>query len=160
MFAHKSRTLIPFQNLGWRSMKERGSTLDLMTSLMVHWLRIHLPMQGTWVWLLVWEDSTCPRATKPMPHNYCTYMLQLLKPKHPETCAPQQQKPPQWDALAPQLEKACVQQRRPSTAKKAKNTKIDFPGFPGGSAVKNQPTNTGDMGSVPDPERSHMPRSD
>ena len=32
-------------------------------------------------------------------------------------------------------------------------------GFLGGSVVKNPPANTGDMGSIPDPGRSHMPRS-
>ena len=30
-------------------------------------------------------------------------------------------------------------------------------GFPGGSVVKNQPDNTGDTGSIPDPERVHIP---
>ena len=34
------------------------------------WLRIRLPMQGTWVRALVWEDPTCHRATKPVSHNY------------------------------------------------------------------------------------------
>ena len=29
-------------------------------------------------------------------------------------------------------------------------------GFPGGSVVKNLPANAGDMGSIPDPGRSHM----
>ena len=32
-------------------------------------------------------------------------------------------------------------------------------GFPGGAVVKNTPANAGDMGSSPDPGRSHMPRS-
>ena len=36
------------------------SVLDLM----VQWSRIRLPMQGTWVQSLVWEDSTCCGATK------------------------------------------------------------------------------------------------
>ena len=40
------------------------------TSLVVQWLRIHLPMQGTQVRSMVWEDPTCQRATKPMNHNY------------------------------------------------------------------------------------------
>ena len=40
------------------------------TSLVVHWLRIRLTMQGTWVRALVWEDPTCRGATKPMRHNY------------------------------------------------------------------------------------------
>ena len=32
-------------------------------------------------------------------------------------------------------------------------------GFPGGSAVKNPPANAGDIGSIPDPGRSHVPQS-
>ena len=32
--------------------------------------RIRLPMQGTWVRALVWEDPTCHGATKPVSHNY------------------------------------------------------------------------------------------
>ena len=35
------------------------------TSLVIQWLRIHLPVKGTWVGFLVWEDFTCCRATKP-----------------------------------------------------------------------------------------------
>ena len=31
--------------------------------------------------------------------------------------------------------------------------------FPGGAVVKNPPANAGDMGSIPGPGRSHMPRS-
>ena len=40
------------------------------TSLVAQWLRISLPMQGTWVRALVREDPTCHRATKPVHHNY------------------------------------------------------------------------------------------
>ena len=40
------------------------------TSLVVQWLRICLPVQGTWVQALVWEDPTCHRATKSVHHNY------------------------------------------------------------------------------------------
>ena len=39
-------------------------------SLVVQWLRIHLPMQGTWVRALVREDPTCRGATKSVRHNY------------------------------------------------------------------------------------------
>ena len=39
-------------------------------SLVVQWLRICLPMQGTQVRALVQEDPTCCRAAKPMCHNY------------------------------------------------------------------------------------------
>ena len=39
-------------------------------SLVAQWLRICLPMQGTQVRALVWEDPTRRGATKPMRHNY------------------------------------------------------------------------------------------
>ena len=39
-------------------------------SLVAHWLRIRLPMQGTQVRSLVQEDPTCHGATKPTCHNY------------------------------------------------------------------------------------------
>ena len=39
-------------------------------SLVAQWLRICLPMQGTWVRALVWEDPTCRGATRPVSHNY------------------------------------------------------------------------------------------
>ena len=39
-------------------------------SLVAQWLRICLPMQVTQVRVLVWEDPTCHRATRPVSHNY------------------------------------------------------------------------------------------
>ena len=39
-------------------------------SLVVQWLRIRLPLQGTRVRALVREDPTCCGATKPVRHNY------------------------------------------------------------------------------------------
>ena len=39
-------------------------------SLVVQWLRICLPMQGTRVQALVWEHPTCRGATRPVSHNY------------------------------------------------------------------------------------------
>ena len=42
----------------------------LGASLVAQWLRIRLPMQGTRVQALVWEDPTCRGATKPVRHNY------------------------------------------------------------------------------------------
>ena len=79
------------------------------------------PMQGTWVRALVWEDPTCHGATKPVRHNYWAWALepmshnywarvpQLLSPHAttteahvPRAGAPQQEKPPQWEAHAPQ----------------------------------------------------------
>ena len=73
-------------------------------------------MQGTWVWSLVWEDSTCLGATKPVSHNYWAHEPQLLKPVHPRARAPQQEKSLQREAPMPQLHKAEPQQWRPSIA--------------------------------------------
>ena len=39
-------------------------------SLVAQWLRIRLPMQGTRVRALVWEDPTCRGAAGPVSHNY------------------------------------------------------------------------------------------
>ena len=47
----------------WQEMYEEPRT---GTSLVVHWLRICLPMHGTQVQCLAWEDFTRHRATKPM----------------------------------------------------------------------------------------------
>ena len=39
-------------------------------SLVAQWLRVHLPMRGTQIRALVWEDPTCRGAAGPMSHNY------------------------------------------------------------------------------------------
>ena len=78
----------------WRHSGPAPETLK-GTSLVARWLRAHRPMQGTQVWSLVWEDSTCHRAT--------------TEPMRPRGYASQQEKPPPLEAL--------TQQRRPSTAK-------------------------------------------
>ena len=39
------------------------------------------------------------------------------------------------------------------------NIKQQQQGFPGGSVVKNSPANAGDVGSIPDPGRPHVPWS-
>ena len=70
---------------------------SIWTSLVAQWLRICLPMQGTRVRALVWEDPTCCGATKPVchnywslhalepaTHNYWAHAPQLLKPAHLE----------------------------------------------------------------------------
>ena len=54
------------------------------------------PVVETRIQSLLWEDSSCLRATKPMHHNYWT----------PHTLQPvlRNEKLPQWEACAPQLE--------------------------------------------------------
>ena len=54
-------------------------------SLVAQWLRICLPMQGTWVQALVWEDPTCRGATRTVSHNYWACAS--------GACAPQQERP-------------------------------------------------------------------
>ena len=58
---------------------------SLGASLVAQWLRICLPVQGTRVRALVWEDPTCRGTAGPMSHNYwaCTS----------GACAPQQERP-------------------------------------------------------------------
>ena len=93
-------------------------------SLMAQWLRIRLPMQGTHVWALVQEDPTCRRAAKPVHLNYWACALEPASHNYwahaPRAHALQQEKPLQWEACSPQLQKAHVQQQRPNTAKKKK----------------------------------------
>ena len=73
-------------------------------------------MQGTWVRALVQEDPTCRRATKPMRHSYWSLHSRAREPqllssrattteaRKPRAHAPQQEKPPQWEARVTQNE--------------------------------------------------------
>ena len=78
----------------------------LWTSLVVQWLEIRLPMQGTRVRALVREDPTCRGATKPVRHNYWACALEPTSHNYwaraPRARALQQEKPPQWEARAAQ----------------------------------------------------------
>ena len=55
-------------------------------SLVAQWLRIHLPMQGTWVRALVREDPTCQGATKPVHHNYRVCSLEPVSHNYLSLC--------------------------------------------------------------------------
>ena len=63
-------------------------------------------MQGTQVQPLVQEDPTCHGATKPVSHNYGAWALEPASHNYwagaPRIRAPQQEKPLQWEARAPQ----------------------------------------------------------
>ena len=58
---------------------------NFWASLVAQWLRICLPMQGTRVRALVWEDPTYHGATRPVSHNYWACAS--------GACAPQQERP-------------------------------------------------------------------
>ena len=85
----------------WKSVRRVDLMLSLLTtkqkqthraSLVVQWLRIRLPMQGTQVRALVREDPTYRRGTKPMHHNYWACALEPVSHKH-WACVPQLLKP-------------------------------------------------------------------
>ena len=81
------------------------------TSLVVQWLRICLPMQGTS------KDPTCYGATGSM-HQNCQALM-------PRACALQQEKPPHWKAWPPQRRTApllAAARKSPSTAMKAQHS--------------------------------------
>ena len=104
------------------------------TFLVGQWIRICLPMQGTWVdpWsrkiphlgiAQPVDHNYWAWALEPGSHNYWAYMPQQLKSPHPRAHAPQWEKPLQQEACTPppaptrQPEKAWVQQWRPSSVK-------------------------------------------
>ena len=91
-------------------------------SLVVHWLRICLAMQGSTSSIPGPGGSHMLLATKPKPPS--AMISKLLKPHMPrratrEATAMRSQSTTTKSSLhLPQLEKACTQQRRPITAKK------------------------------------------
>ena len=68
------------------------------TSLVVQWLRIHFPMQGTWVQSLPWEDLIYHRATKlmccnyrsPSNHSPCSTIREAIVVRKPHTATREQ----------------------------------------------------------------------
>ena len=80
-------------------------------------MRVCLPMQGTQVRALVWEDPTCHGATRPMSHNLLSlYVWSLCSATREATtvrgpCSVMKSGP-----HLPQLEEALAKKRRPNTA--------------------------------------------
>ena len=85
------------------------------TSLVVQWLIILLPVEGTWVQSLAWGYFTCYRAAQPVCHQQRGHALEPvnrncwawgpwpLEPGCSGARALQQEKPVQWETHAPQL---------------------------------------------------------
>ena len=91
------------------------------TPLVVQQLRLHLPMQGTQVRALLWEDSTrCRAAEQQLLKPGCLGPVHCNRGCHgnEEPCTAM--KKSLW---TPQREKAHTQQQRPSAAKKLINFK-------------------------------------
>ena len=53
-----------------------------------NWIRIHLPMQGTRVRSLAWEDSTCHEKPSSCATTTEVQVLQSLQAATMEACAP------------------------------------------------------------------------
>ena len=89
----KTVFLCPLKNNGHlRNVLKSNSKLFSWASLVAQWLRICLPMQGTPVWSLAWEDPTCRGATKPVCYNYWACALEPAS-HNCWTCMPQLLKP-------------------------------------------------------------------
>ena len=93
------------QNVHQQMIKK---TCGTGASLMVQWLRVCFAKQGTPVWSLVWEHPPGCGATKPVHHSYWAWALSpratAAEARGPTACAPQQERPPQWEV--------CTLQRR------------------------------------------------
>ena len=85
-------------------------------SLVAQWLRVCLPMQGTRVRALVWEDPTCRGAAGLVSRNYWAWAS--------VASAPQQERPRQWKARAPpwRVAPACRNWRKPSHEPKTQHS--------------------------------------
>ena len=77
---------------------------------MVQWLRICLPMQGTWVRALVWEDPTCRGATRPVSHTTEPARLELvLRNKRGHDSERPAHCDEEWPPLAATRESPCTE---------------------------------------------------
>ena len=79
---------------GWRTC---GINMPWRTSLLVHCIRIRLPMLGTGVQSLAQEDPMCHGAAKPVCHNCWAHVLQQLNPTHLEPVLPSQRSHRKWE---------------------------------------------------------------
>ena len=80
-------------------------------------------MQGTWFDPWSRKFPLAAEQLSLVGHNYWAHPLEPTSDNYwasacLRACAPQQEKPPQWEAHTPQLEKVHEQQQRPRAAKK------------------------------------------
>ena len=94
---------------GWNSKFRSVYKMYYMgASPVAQWLGVRLPMQGTRVRAPVREDPTCRGAARPVSHNYWACAS--------GACAPQRERPRQWEARAPRWRVATTRRnwRKPS----------------------------------------------
>ena len=109
------------------SLQGSGNRWDARIYLVVQWVRICMPKQGTQVWSLAWEDSTCRGATNPTCHNYwacalepacCSYWSYAPRARtlqHWETCTATKSSP-----CSPRLEESSCKATQPKINNKIK----------------------------------------
>ena len=127
--ADECKMLKFFQNAVWQYVTKSphtGHTLWLInptienlscTSLVAQWGRNRLSTQGTLVGSLVWEDSSCCRAIRPVGHSYwackpyslCSTTREATAMRSPHTAT-------KSSPGSPQLEKVLAKKWRPSKA--------------------------------------------
>ena len=81
----------------WRFLKELKIELHQQMNgqrrcgigafLLAQWWKVHLPMQKTWVWSLIWEDPTCRGPAKPVHHSHWTWALEPRNCNYWSLCA-------------------------------------------------------------------------
>ena len=83
---------------------------ECWASLVAQWLRICLPVQGTRVRALVWEDPTCRGATRPVSHNYWAWASGACAPnKRGRTSERPAHCDEEWPPLAATRESPCTE---------------------------------------------------
>ena len=94
------------------------SKLRVRASLVAQWLGVCLPMQGTRVRALVWEDPTCRGATRPrVPQLLSLHVWSLCSATREAAIVRGPRTAMKSGARSPQLEKALARKWRPNTAK-------------------------------------------
>ena len=93
----------------------------IRASLVAQWLRVCLPIQGTRVRALVWEDPTCHGATGPVSHNCWACASGACAPQREAAIVRGLRTAMKSGPRLPQLEKALAQKQRPNTAKNKPN---------------------------------------
>ena len=78
-------------------------------SLAAQWLRICLPMQGTRVRALVWEDPTCHGATKPATTTEPARLKPVLRNKRGRDSERPAHRDEEWPPLAATRESPCTE---------------------------------------------------
>ena len=100
----------------YRSVSNLDKNTHIQASLVAQWLRVCLPMQGTRVRALVWEDPTCRGATGPVSHNYWACASGACAPQREAAIVRGPRTAMKSGPRLPQLEKALAQKRRPNIA--------------------------------------------